>query len=290
MLNFRKPLAVATVTTSSFIPGTLVLLHSFLNSNPWFKGDILIFHDQLPDTFKELLQRLHPIRFFQIKKDLLQRIHTLIPEYSDFERRKAQFYSLDVFEITEYDKLLFLDSDMLIRGSLQEICERKEPFLACGTVGYYKPDNNKNNPFQVEKFNAGFMCIHRTMLGKSVRNELLNRVSIEFFTPFFQWAENHQLPRVGTDQIILNTQFGDHATIVSAEYNYRTGIAHEILMHDNCRMENAKIIHFTGGKKPWMPVKLLEHLFRQSNGLPIFSLWTETWLTLLQSLEQMPKK
>lgn len=287
-MKFFKPktMALATVTTPGFMPGTMVMLHSFLNNNPWFKGDILIIHDQLPEVHQSLLRRLYPVRFVQTGGDLLQRVQTLIPDYADFERRKAQFYSLEAFRFREYNQLIFMDSDMLVLGSLEELTLRPEPMLACGTVKYYRPGDDDGDPFQVEQFNAGMMRIDGKLLGTGVRQALLDNISSRFFAPFIDWAATHELPRVGTDQIILNTHFGHQVTYVPATFNYRVGIAAEIAERDGCRLEDARIIHYTGGKKPWMADKVLQHLFKQSRDLTIFRLWTQAWADLLRDFEQ----
>ena len=48
-------LCLATVTTEAFVPGTLVMLHSFLKVNPWFEGDLVIIHDGLEPTAHQSL-------------------------------------------------------------------------------------------------------------------------------------------------------------------------------------------------------------------------------------------
>lgn len=279
-------MALATVTTPGFMPGTMVMLHSFLRTNPWFKGDILIIHDNLPESHQNLLHRIHSVRFVQTGKDLLQRVQALIPDYNDFERRKAQFYSLEAFRFQEYEQLIFLDSDMLIMGSLEELTRRKEPLLACGTVKYYRPGGKSDDPFQVEQFNAGMLRIRRDLLGKAVRKSLLEKISPSFFAPFLAWASAHELPRVGTDQIIMNAEFGHLVTFVPSHFNFRNGISGEIHEKDGCCLEDARIIHFTGAKKPWMAEKVLAQLHRQSRDLTIFRLWSQAWVDLLHELEQ----
>ena len=39
---------LATATTPSYLPGTLVTVDSFLRQHPGFDGDVAVIHDELP--------------------------------------------------------------------------------------------------------------------------------------------------------------------------------------------------------------------------------------------------
>lgn len=283
----KKKWALATVCTPNFLPGCLVMLDSFRRHNPWFDGDILIWHDQLPATQQAVLATLGQVQFRQVSAPLLERIQALLPDYADFERRKAQFYSLDMLRCTEYRQLLFLDSDILITDSLAPLMEREEALLCCGTVRYYRPASHEDgDPFAVERFNAGMMRIQHSLTGERTWQALLDMVSPAFFAPFLAWAERHQLPRVGTDQIILNTYFAGQATFVSGRYNFRMGIAREIAERDQCGLAQAAVIHYTGGKKPWMPEKVLTQLQRGGHDPQIYFKWMDAWRAATEALSR----
>jgi lipopolysaccharide biosynthesis glycosyltransferase len=285
----RKKLAIATVCTPSFLPGTLVTLHSFLRHNPWFKGDILIIHHQLPTEFQALLGRLGSVRFLPVSSALMERVQALIPDYQDFERRKAQFFSLEVMGCTDYEELLFLDSDLLITGSLQELFDRPEPLLCCGTVRPYRPPqgHDERDPFAVERFNAGVLRFRSGLLGERTRKSLLEQVSPTFFGPFIRYAEEQGIPRVGTDQIILNAHFAEQATFLPARFNYRAGIAREIAERDHCHLEDALVIHYTGAKKPWMADKVVVQMARKQHDLRLFTMWTQAWLDMIRGFQEI---
>jgi lipopolysaccharide biosynthesis glycosyltransferase len=286
MFFSRPKMAIATVCTPNFLPGTLVTLHSFLRHNPWFDGEILIIHEQLPEEMQALLVGLGKTRFLAVRPDLLARVRDLIPDYQDFDRRKAQFYSLELAGCTDYSRLLFLDSDLLITGSIQELFDRDEPLLCCGTVRHYRPPvpANPEDPFAVEQFNAGVLRFDRSLLGEKVYQALIDRISGTFFAPYIAYAAGHGIPRVGTDQIILNDHFAGQATFMPARFNYRVGIAREIAEREDCRLEDALIIHYTGAKKPWMADKVVAQLARKRHDLRIFTMWTEAYLAMIRDL------
>lgn len=62
----RGGVCVATVTTASFLPGTLVTLGSFLRQHPDFAGDLVVIHDELPDSERACLAALPKLRFEQV--------------------------------------------------------------------------------------------------------------------------------------------------------------------------------------------------------------------------------
>ena len=44
----RRMICLATATTEHFVPGTLVMIGTFLEHHPGFEGDVVVFHDALP--------------------------------------------------------------------------------------------------------------------------------------------------------------------------------------------------------------------------------------------------
>lgn len=283
-----KKIALATVTTPNFLPGTLVMLHSFLTHNPWFNNNIYIIHDEIKGPQKKLISAIYPVQYLNVSSDINEKVKNIIPDYTDFERRKAQFYSLELFEIENEESILFLDSDMLIRSNISEIQEWCSPFYACGTVNKYKKDylNPIINPFDIESFNAGFMLFDSSIRTKSIKQALIGMISKRFFNAFITYAKNNNIPRVGSDQIILNTFFKDKTTYISGKYNYRIGISNEIELKDNIKYNNASILHYTGSKKPWMMDKIIHHLSTHNQNSNIFIEWQNAWLETLKYLNQ----
>jgi len=225
----RQRTALVTVSNPAFLAGTMVMLHSFRQHNPWFDGDYIVIHDDLQENHREYLAALGGIRFHEVGPEITQRVDGLLPVYPDYARRKAQFYSLEMLRLEGYDQLLFMDSDTLFLGSVETLFQLEGELLCCGTVRHYRPSGTgDSDPFSVERFNAGMMRIDGSLLGKAQFMACLEKISIPFFRPFHEFAARQGIPRVGSDQIILNTLWKDRVTFVSAAYNYRPGIEDEI--------------------------------------------------------------
>ncbi len=128
---------LATVTTEPFIPGTLVMLHSFLRQNPWFHGDIVVIHDALDTTSCHTFTKgFDRVRFLPISTRLNACLQALIAHRPDFASQQAQFYSLETLRLTGYDKVLFCDSDLLFRRSIGELFETHKALICCGDALY----------------------------------------------------------------------------------------------------------------------------------------------------------
>lgn len=279
-----KSKAIATVCTPGFFTGTVVMLHSFLRHNRWFDGDILIIHEDLQPRHIQVLEKIPRVRWIPVGPTLKDQVEKLLPDYPDFKRRKGQFYSLEITRITDYESLLFIDSDILFRGNVESLFDRHEKMLACGTVKYYRPgEQQEDNPFFIERFNAGIMRFHSSLLSKTLYDTLVGHISIDFFKQFISFAQEHDLPRVGTDQLIFNWQFRDQVTLIPGSYNYRTGLSQEIQKIDAVGLDQALVIHYTGKKKPWLLENPLLNLAKGTSSHHTYSWWIEEYLDILKS-------
>ena len=110
---------LATATTESFVPGALVLLGSFLKHHPRFDGDLVIIHDALPQAARDALQALSDrVRFETVSTRLRDRLAHLAAGHPAFASGREYFYSLEAFRLHGYRKVLFYDSDVLVRAPL----------------------------------------------------------------------------------------------------------------------------------------------------------------------------
>lgn len=279
--------ALVTVSNPAFLAGTMVMLYSFRQHNPWFKGDIIVIHDDLHDDHLAYIQALENVKFRKVGPEITKRVDSLLPVYPDYARRKAQFYSLELLRLEGYDRLLFMDSDTLFLASVKDLFHQEGDLLCCGTVRHYRPNSESgSDPFAVERFNAGMMRIDGGLLGRDRFQECLEMISIPFFRPFHAFAAHEGIPRVGTDQIILNTIWREHATFVSAAYNYRPGIEDEIRARDGVEAKDAHVLHFTGAKKPWQQEAVIRHTLRKARHAWMFVAWQENFLAMIADLGQ----
>ena len=285
---------IATVTSSGYIPATLVMIGSFLEHNHWFTGDIVIIHDNLPEEDRDLLSCFKNIIFLQVSEALNGKLETLNQEVPErgLGHKFARFYSLEAFRLTGYRKVLFLDSDMLILDDLGHLFDMPhvtdaDRLMCCGDRCYHfngKRDTETFNPlFTPEEigaaketfntsFNSGFMLIDRYYLdGTHYRNML------EILSPHIWRKVRSPL----TDQLVLNHYFRDNVHILSGKYNFVLLYPNQILKRENLSPEDIKVIHFAGRMKPWNPEQVFKLLKTDASIIRYVRLWNQHYLEFL---------
>lgn len=133
-----QKIAVCTVSDNNFALVTYTMLYSFLKNNSWFDGDIYVFTEGITDNNQIPLKHLYP------------NVKIVIPDLTKYEKALANFKSFDnmgiydpetheyflgfarywphalkfeAFGLEGYDRVVFLDSDILVLGSLKELFE-----------------------------------------------------------------------------------------------------------------------------------------------------------------------
>ena len=148
-LHANSRLCLATVTTERYMPGTLVTLHSFLRHNPWFDGDLVVIHNQLDrDLLKILEVCFDQVRFLQVSEALRSRVQNLVACHPDLSARQARFYSLESFRLQGYEQVLFCDSDVLFRQSIEDLFALSQPLICCGDGPHYQGYGRHSSSFQ----------------------------------------------------------------------------------------------------------------------------------------------
>jgi len=283
----QAKLAIATVTSQDFVPGTLVLIHSFLKHNPWFKGDIVIICDSLEVEKKRLFQVFPRVIFKRPSDDLLLKIGHLCRNLPKLFPKRQRFYSIEVFNLESYDKLLFFDSDMLICGNLSEIVTLPQELLACSDNPYEKTgsvrnkisykwlpnDQKANNPEILPMtFNSGFMVVGKEFLNPETYKDLKRLID----TSIFDKIRTHN-----TDQVVLNLHFDGKVTFLPAGYNLILSQSPELIKNDRIDTDEIKILHFTGKYKPWEATEKMDELMKD----PYYSKFIADWHAEYESVK-----
>ena len=273
-----QSICLATVTTDSYLPGTLVTLHSFLATNPWFHGDIKVITDGLSDESRRRLALVHPgIGYFAVGRELLDRVADVAREHPEFAQQGARFFSLEAFRLTGYDRVLLIDSDLLFRGSIEELLARPEPLVACGDAAWYSGERRAWLPRQGEHrpFNSGLVLAGRSCVTEATYESLVGFVS----------AKNYRSPHMKlADQIVLNIHFAGQAAIAESRFNYLLAHQRKIRERDGTRMEQALVLHYNGRDKPWNLDGVIKVAMLQPGFVKACALWYDAWMRCLTGM------
>jgi lipopolysaccharide biosynthesis glycosyltransferase len=247
-------LAIVTVSTDSFLTGTMVLFHSFLAHNQWFNGDLIVIDGGLSEKSKTQLENKFNSVIKLPGEEIEKQLNRLIKDIPLYGKNKARFYSLEAFDLKDYEYVLFLDSDILCAGDVSTLFNNNYLFAACPDRDYYRGYIKHIKSFKtVEKstktelfkdqftdriFNTGVMLISGTLIKTDLYRKLLNAL---IFSNFQYVQTGH------TDTVVLNNELLNKITWLDCNYNFYTTLSNTAIA------ESAKpyFVHFLGKDKPW---------------------------------------
>jgi lipopolysaccharide biosynthesis glycosyltransferase len=277
---------LATVTTENYFQWTMTMLHSFVSSNPWFAGDIVVICDDLPAEMAKDFHLFNRVRLVEPSSDLSQRLVSFGDAMPAFRDKTARFYSLEIFRLAGYDRLLFLDSDMIVVRSVEELFTLPGSFYASAELCWYKgkgrnaanfsaefqsKDNQAN--FLEKPVNTGFMLLDGSMLNDKNYAGLLDLVDPEMW-------QNNKLTY--TDELIINQYFNNTIQLLDTRYNYRARAATMIREKENISIDDAKIIHYYSRFKPWNFADVLASSCNNMSWVKAFEMWYAEYISFLK--------
>lgn len=239
--------AVCTAVNDKFARGAEVMLYSFLSNNDWFEGDIVILSGaedvpmHLSEENKEKIRNLYHKVYF--KEQSLSHFKDIIENMKDnaLIGTESLLYKLPVFELGEYDKILFLDSDLLIIDNIKELFDKNEPLVTCADrldASYNVSDWRERKD---EYFNFGVFVLNKPYIGLIELQSVFHKVDFD--------KKTRSNPCYGSfvDQDMANAYFLDKKVLLapSKEYNF------DRFSFENGENEGVKIIHYLEPNKPW---------------------------------------
>jgi lipopolysaccharide biosynthesis glycosyltransferase len=241
---------VATVTSTAYATGTHVLLQSFLRHNPWFAGTLAVIHashQQPPDALRRLPNvRWHPV------SDELARCLTAT-EYTVL--KAPRFHSLEIFRLREFERVLYLDSDVVCTGDARALFDMDGALLCSPDQAHFwhlARDRATYVP-QIRTlaapetmfamtFNTGVMRLAPALLDESTFADLLDRIATR------DWGAIRTGHSVS---VVLNDHFSGAWTEVSERYNYLISTGMLRYRRRRVPVADAVFLHFIGQPKPW---------------------------------------
>lgn len=221
--------AYVLIATKNFSIPLGVALYSLSKTNT--SKDVVILYDEYFEEL-EIYKKKFNLKIFlkQIDVNLYKDIKFLNPN------RKWDYNPAFRFEIFKlnYDKIIYLDLDILIKKSLDELFDIEGDFLACELHNL----TNKHYVLGDQKgFNAGVLVISKKYLNIETFNKLIEISKSSCSTG---------------NQKILNSYFFDKVTFLDIKYNLTT----DFLTLEN--LKKAFVIHYIGHEKPWNSNKIEE--------------------------------
>ena len=144
---------------------------------------------------------------------------------------QAAYYRLLIPELLpkNINRVLYLDSDLVVNSSLEELYELEiDDYLLAA-------EGSRKNGY----FNSGVMLINL----ERWRNENISEKTIE-------WAKENEDKLPHWDQSALNHIVGSDFLRINKTWNFQVDLSRRNNSND-LNTDNAKIVHFIGSQKPW---------------------------------------
>lgn len=215
--------------TDDYLIGTLALIEELKNVKSKYPIYCLVANDLGKETIRQIEVKAEIIRSqkFKIPNGVLE--HNKQTGYSRWNRT---FEKLQVFGLEQFDKIVMLDSDMLIKSNIDELFEK--PNLSAVAAGKGYPGNEK-----WENLNSGTMVITPSKLefARLIKLIVLNTWGDQdcIQRAYPNWNKNDKL------------HLSDIYNMISGFEAYYVGVK---------KLKNIKIVHFTHKIKPWKMNKM----------------------------------
>lgn len=260
-VRFEKTVPVVFATNENYAPYAGVAICSMLeNSSEKNFYDVYVFHTGLSDKTTENFEKLSRKNCRVTCLDVNSYIDAEIPLYENFHFSKEMYYRILIPTILpQYDKVIYLDSDTVILGDIDELFDTDtEGCAVCGVndvMHSVSKEYVKNvlglNPDRY--INSGVLIIDCKRFKEYEIKEkcfsVLKSSDIKFRYP---------------DQDIINIVCQDHIKFLDRAWNYiwhyhfpRYNQSPAYLLPDGEKedylkaADNIKILHYTSNIKPW---------------------------------------
>ena len=270
----EKKCYATILSTDSYLPGVLALFESIKRTKTQIENFVVIVNEQIKQETKKRLEDNGIIVRTMPKIEAPQRIKSknkLLPHWNN------TFDKFNIFNLTEYDKVVYLDSDIYVAENIDELFEK--PNMSAVIAGKSYPLNKNWN-----ELNSGLMVIepnketrenlieHMNGFKRSKRKlrkpqkkeskKFFSKISLskikdkvckfvqgvgdqDILEDFFNWKERPELHL--DEQYNVFSKYADY-------YKKHLGI-------------EPKCYHFIGAKKPWsLTPKELSKKRRNLNG------------------------
>ena len=228
-------IACCSTLNDLYFEGFLTFFHSLLLHNPSFCYPYYIFNwGELSEGNINILKSIYKGFVF---KDIDNSSYEGCT-YSDVWREWNIncINRFDILSLTDYDRIIFFDADMLVLGDITELFNIDVRFGACEIAKDTEIDHPSKFQNGTKSFDGGLMIISNEFLNNKTKQAL---ISIAFQK---QWT---------SDEPILNVFFtNDITTYLPKEYNTLLSELNQV------SLSKAKIIQFVGTKKPWIKGRL----------------------------------
>ncbi len=222
---------VSILTTDDYLEGILVLKHSLTKTKPKYPFVLLV----TPNVSQKVLDSLlsHQINYITIE-GIENPVSVADP---NLKRWNFTYSKLNLFGLKQFEKIVYLDADMLILQNIDDLFEK--PHMSAVDMGEKLPELATWN-----RLNSGLLVIepsvetYNDMIHKIGKIEKVDSPGDEDFLQAYypDWANQKQL-HLDSGYNIFSYYWKRYYQLYG--YNFSSG------------RKPIKIVHYIGENKPW---------------------------------------
>lgn len=231
---YKNNTYMTVLSTDDYLIGVLALNESLKKVKSKYKLTVLI-NENISPKLKEIL-KANNIEVIEVKS-------LELPEWiisQNITKRANWNYTFDkllIFELTKYDKIVFLDSDMFVRNNIDELFEKKNMSATvdrCDTVLVKEEYQELTSGILVIEPKKGIMSQFMEIIRDEKIKEKYDNIGDQDILQLYdrEWKNKKELH--------LETKY--NMFFLDIEYYINKGIY---------SLDEISVIHFITGNKPW---------------------------------------
>jgi lipopolysaccharide biosynthesis glycosyltransferase len=237
----KKIYDVQFVVDSSHVPHLGTTLYSLLLNNTWCQFRVYIFTEYISKSDQYIIESIAApfgcmVKFILIDNKYAEGFST------PFHLNKATYYKWLVADYINADKCLYLDVDLVVNQTIQDLLDVDLTNHILGAVE--NPGFTDHNELcmhsSAKYFNAGVMIINT----KKWKENQVKEKAIHF-----SLTQSHSVQ--SGDQAPLNGVLNGDWLSLDPKFNVQTRMLKDSKFTEYFRKNLPVIIHYTGTSKPW---------------------------------------
>lgn len=236
----QSPFPILFAVDTGYVPHLATAIYSLLSNNKDFHLRIVLLTAGIPKKDEDKLKQI--AAEFGVPFELRLLDHSLFEGLIlTHHFTKAVYYRLFAAEVLKEDRCLYLDSDLIVDGSIHGLlgCDLQDQFLAAVLDPGFLWQKELGMS-STRYFNSGVMLINLVQWRKS-----------SFKDTVISFLKDHVEQIRYPDQCAMNGVLDGKWMDLRPEYNYQTFSATQELSGNSSNIGKPIILHFTGSEKPW---------------------------------------
>lgn len=233
-----KQIYLTVLSTDNYIEGVLALYESLKYSKCEYPFGVFISKNINEDKIKILEQKGIIVIKDRIENQIpINKILIKNNNNQNLSYWSNTFDKLKIFELVEFEKIVYLDSDMLVLKNIDELFEK--PHLSAVVAGKSYPGNE-----EWRKLNSGLMVI---IPQKGLYQKLVSLIP--------KVLNNKEV--IGDQDIVqeLYSSWEKDSNLILSE-KYNIFIEYIDYYVKKLNYKEIKVVHYIGAKKPWMLTRI----------------------------------